>query len=484
MRNFLLLFIAIFVFQCSSAQDFSNKGKDFWVGYGYHQVMTAGNSQDMVLYFATDQITTVTVEIPGIGYTQTFPNIPANTIFTTPVMPKAGASDARLLTNGLLNKGIHVTSTKSIVAYAHIYNASVSGACVLLPTNTLGKEYYSINYTNNSNSVNANSWFYVVAADTGITTVEITPSASTVGGWAAGSVNTITLTQGQVYNVMGSLGVNSFCGAGGQPPCTAVDLTGSKIKSIASGTGGCKRIAVYSGSGRISLTCNNTPSSSDNYMVQSFPKSAWGKKFLTASTGGNMTRNIYRVCVADPATIVKINGVVTTLPLIGNFYYEIPFTVNPQKIEGDLPITVAQYVTSQGACSNTNPGDPEVIYLSPVEQSISNVLFNSNLLVAGGPTHFVNVIIPNGGTAISSFRRDGLAVPAASFTVHPQDAAYSFIKIAGLSLGQHTLVSDSGFNAIAYGFAAAESYGYNAGTNVRDFNQNLEIQSQYGIINN
>jgi IgGFc binding protein len=422
MKKYLVLFIAIFLFQYSFAQNFSNKGKDFWVGYGYHQVMVNGNGQDMVLYFATDQVTTITVSIPGLGYTQTYANIAANTIFTTPILPKTGVNDARLLVEGLSNKGIHIVSTKPIVAYAHIYNASVSGACVLLPTTTLGKEYYSINYTNNSNSTNANSWFYVVAADTGTTNIEIVPSANTTNGWTAGNTYTVTLTEGQIYNVMGAITLNTGCGGNNQPPCTTVDLTGSKIKSIASGTGSCKKIAVFSGSGRISLTCNNTPSSSDNYMVQAFPKAAWGKRFLTASTGGNMTRNIYRICVSDPAAIVKINGVVTALPLINNFYYEIPFTVNPQKIEADLPITVAQYVTSQGACSNTNPGDPEVIYLSPVEQSISSVLFNSNLLVAAGGTHFANVIIPNGGTAISSFKRDGVTVPAASFTVHPQDA--------------------------------------------------------------
>ncbi len=487
MRKILSLFIVSFFIQFSFAQNFSNKGKDFWVGYGYHQVMIGNNAQDMVLYFATDQVTTVTVSIPGNGYSQTFSNIPANTIFTTPALPKTGFTDARLMVEGISTKGIHVVSTKPIVAYAHIYNASVSGACVLLPTTTLGKEYYSINYTNNSNSTNANSWFYVVAADTGTTNVEIVPSANTSNGWIAGNTYTVTLTQGQIYNVMGALILNTGCGNTNstppQPPCTTVDLTGSKIKSIASGTAGCKKIAVYSGSGRISLTCNNTPSSSDNYMVQAFPKAAWGKRFLTVTTGGNMTRNIYRVCVADPATIVKINGVVTTLPLINNFYYEIPFTTNPLKIEGDLPITVAQYIPSQGACSNGSPGDPEVIYLSPVEQSISNVLFNSNLLVAGSPVHFANVVIPNGGTAISSFKRDGVTVPAASFTVHPQDPSYSYIKIAGLTLGQHTLVSDSGFNAIAYGFAQAESYGYNAGTNVIDFNQGIDVQSQYGIIN-
>jgi gliding motility-associated-like protein len=477
----LLAFLLLAYSTNLSGQNFSNKGKDFWVGYGYHQVMTGGNSQDMVIYIATDVASVVTVSMPGNGYTATY-NILANTVFTTPPLPKAGAQDARLLVNGLSNKGIHIESDNPVVAYAHIYNASVSGACVLLPTSTLGKEYYSINYTNNSNSTNSNSWFYIVAADTGTTNVEIIPSASTTAGWLAGSTQTISLTQGQIYNVMGSLVVNTACG-GGTTPCTAVDLTGSKIRSVASGNGVCKKIAVFSGSGRISLTCNNTPSSSDNYMVQAFPKAAWGKKFLTTTTGGNMTNNIYRICVADPATNILINGAVSALPLLNNFYYQTAPTNLPMKIEADQQITVAQYVSSQGACGNGNPGDPEVIYLSPVEQNISDVLFNSNLLVAANPSHFVNVIIPNGGTALSSFLRDGAPVPPGSFTVHPQDANFSYIKINGLNLGQHTLRSDSGFNAIAYGFAAAESYGYNAGTNVRDFNQQLFTPSQYGIIN-
>ena len=477
MRKILLLSITVLILNYVTAQDFSNKGKDFWVGYGYHQVMNAGNGQNMVLYFATDQITTVTIDIPGIGFTQTFPNIPANTIFTTPIMPK-GTPDARLMTEGTLNKGIHVTATNPIVAYAHIYNASVSGACVLLPTSTLGKEYYSINYTNVSNSNNANCWFYVIAADTGTTTIEITPSANTVGGWIAGVTYTVTLTQGQIYNVMGVLT------GGGGGTFNGVDLTGSRIKSISTANGGCKRIAVYSGSGRISIRCPNTVgTSSDNYMVQAFPKTAWGKRFLTSSTGGSQTNNIYRVCVSDPTAVVRINGVVTILPLINNFYYEIPLTSAPQLIESNLAITVAQYTTSQNTCGNGTPGDPEVIYLSPVEQNIKNVLFNSNLLAANTPPaheHYVNVIIPNGGTAISSFLLDGLA-PIASFIPHPQDPTFSYIRLTGLGLGQHTLASDSGFNAIAYGFGGAESYGYNAGTNVRDLTRQLELGTTYGI---
>jgi gliding motility-associated-like protein len=472
--KYLSFSVAFFISLLSSvsAQDFSNRGTDFWVAYGYHQVMTGNNGQDMVLYFAAEQATTVTVTIPGTGYTQTY-NVAANSVLTSATLPKAGTQDARLLTETGLpeNKGIHITSTQPIVCYAHIYNQSVSGATILFPTNTLGREYYSINFTNNSNTVNSNCWAYVIATDTGTTTVEIIPSAPTLTR-PSGIPFTVNLTQGQVFNIMGQTVGNS-----------GVDLTGTSIRSINIGSG-CKKIAVFSGSGRINIACGfqTSTTSSDNYMVQAFPKNAWGKKFLTATSGSTQTFNFFRVCVADPTTNVLVNGAPIGFPLQNNFYYEIGPTNQPMRIEADQPITIAQYFTSQSRCGNGTPGDPEVIYLSPVEQNINRVLFNSNILVAANPQHHVNVIVPNGGTGVSSFRIDG-AVPSVPFTVHPGDANYSYIKIPGLAQGQHLIQSDSGFNAIAYGFANAESYGYNAGTNVIDLYQFITTQNANAIVN-
>lgn len=482
MRITLLTLISCLIIFSTFGQDFSNKGKDFWVGYGYHERMlsgTSGGSQDMVLYFATEAVTNITVSIPGIGYSQTFSNIAANTIFETPPLPKTGAQDARLLSEGQFNKGIHITSDKPVVAYAHIYNANVSGATLLFPTTTLGKEYYSVNYKNVSNTNNANCWFYVCAADTGTTTVEITPSAATLTH-PANVLFTVDLKQGEIYNVMGTL-TGCVPNGGGNQTCTGVDLTGSKIKSITTGPNGCKRIAVFSGSGRISISCDNNSSSSDNYMVQALPKTAWGQKYLTAPTSGSLPNNFFRICVLDPATSVKLNGaVINPSSLINNFYYDIGLTNAPNLIEADKPVMVAQYITSQGECGNGNPGDPEVIYLSPVEQNINRVILNSTYHYAI-TQHYINVIIPNTGTAISSFKIDGTS-PSSAFKVHPQNAAYSYLQQA-VTPGQHVIQSDSGFNAIAYGYGNAESYGYNAGTNVKDLYQFIGIINQYGIVN-
>ncbi|HZH65689.1 MAG TPA: PKD domain-containing protein, partial [Flavisolibacter sp.] len=428
--------------------------------------MKSGNQQQMVLYFATDAITTVTVEIPGLGYSQTYTNIPANTIFTSNPLPKAGAQDARLTQEGTFNNGIHITSSKPIVAYTHIYNSSVSGATLLFPTPTLGREYYSVNFTQTSNAPDANCWVYAIAVDTGTTTIEVIPSANTVSH-AANVPFTVNLQQGEILNLMGELITKN-------DPYKGEDLTGTSIKSIGSGTGGCKRIAVFSGSGRISVTCNNFSSSSDNYIVQAFPKNAWGKKYLTVPTS-NLSNNFFRICVSDPTTVVTFNGAPLT-GLINNFYYQLT-TNQPGLIETDKPVMVSQVITSQGACANGNPGDPELIYLSPVEQNIDKVILNStsNFAIT---QHWINVVIKTAG--ITTFKIDGINF--SSFTSHPRDANYSYAQIS-VSAGQHTLSSDSGFNAIAYGYGNAESYGYNAGTNVKDLYQFVSIQNQFSTVN-
>ena len=73
MRSGLLVLLLSFFFGNLEAQNFSNKGKDFWLGYGFHVNMGAGvsgtavNAQDMVLYFTSDKNANVKVEIPAVG---------------------------------------------------------------------------------------------------------------------------------------------------------------------------------------------------------------------------------------------------------------------------------------------------------------------------------------------------------------------------------------------------------------------------------
>jgi hypothetical protein len=253
----------------AKAQDFSNKGKDFWVAYGYHESMSRPSStQEMVLYFTSDVDANVKVEIPGRGWVRNY-LVTANSVTESDTMPKSGPQDSRLLNEAIFNTGIHITSDNPIVAYAHIYSESVSGATLLFPVSTLGQDYYSLNFTQRSNIEFSNSWAYVIATDDN-TEVEIIPSGNTLNHSANQSFS-VTLNKGQVYNLMGTTNGN-----------TGVDLTGTRIRSISTGAAGCKKIAVFSGSGRAAISCDvNGPAHSDNLIQQVFPRAAWGRKYLT-----------------------------------------------------------------------------------------------------------------------------------------------------------------------------------------------------------
>jgi hypothetical protein len=478
-NTFLIILLALFFSTVGLAQDFSNKGKDFWVGYGSHVAMynasgdpnPNGGSQNLVLYFTSDHDATVTVEIPAVGFLKTYQVI-ANTVTVSDPMPKTSTSDARITAEGKSNKGIHITSDFGIIAYAHIYDGSVSGATLLFPTNTLGRSYYSINYKQVSNNPFSYCYAYVIATEDS-TNIEIILSANTEGGYKAGDTIRVALNKGEIYNIFGKVLTSSASASTGE------DLTGTLIRSVATSTSTCKRIAVFSGSGKIGIFDNNSKTA-DNYIQQALPANAWGKKYLTVPTA-QMPNNIFRVAVSDANAVVQLNGqVLPKTSLINNFYYEFQSN-GANAIEADLPIMVAQYITTTGSYGNVNNhgnGDPEMIYLSPVEQTINKVTINSTPYAKIVDTlHFVNIVIAKVG--VQSLLIDG-ATPKNPIT-HPGDTNYVYYQIA-LRAGAHSIVADSGFNAIAYGYGSVESYGYNAGTNVVDLYQKLTVNNQYGTV--
>ena len=458
MRKLLLLLILFFSYCSSNAQNLSNQGKEFWVGYGhnvlYGNVNGQPNSQEMVLYLGSTQAATVTVSINGTAYSQTY-IIAANSVIQSSPIPKTGVNDARLQVEGLSSRGVHIVSDVPIVAYAHQYGLNSSGATMLMPVETYGFTYYSLNYTQITNVDTSFSWFYVVASENN-TKVEITPSVNTYGGRPAATPFNVSLNKGQIYNVFGNAG--NFSG---------LDVSGSKIKSIAGSDGKCHPIAVFSGSSRITI-CGN---SGDILQQQIFPSSAWGTNYLTYPTINNTdvtltNLNYFRVAVRDPTTKVKRNGVQLT-GLINGFYYEYSST-GGDFIEANKPVLVSQYVPSMQGCGTyTGNGDPEMFYLSPLQQAVKQASFystgNQNIL-----DNYVAIIVKNTTNV-------GLVVDGSSlfdvFIPHPQNPQYS-IAIKSLPANQqHTIVSDSVFTAITYGFGQFESYGYNAGTLIN----NLDI---------
>ncbi|HNJ93888.1 MAG TPA: hypothetical protein PLS65_03895, partial [Ferruginibacter sp.] len=72
-RLILLLLCCTSLFG-ATAQDKSNKGKEFWLGYGYCWNFTSEaplNTQELVLYLSAEAPATVTVSIANTSWSQT-----------------------------------------------------------------------------------------------------------------------------------------------------------------------------------------------------------------------------------------------------------------------------------------------------------------------------------------------------------------------------------------------------------------------------
>lgn len=452
------------------SQDFSNRGKEFWIPYSYHVGMINPTSPTtpltMTLYITSDVNTNYTVEAFGVATIQTGSIIGGQVV--TVNIPNSYFINGEGKFTG---RAIRVITDKNSVVYSYITRLSVSGATVCLPTQVLGKEYYSVNYTQRSNETNSNSYFTIIAVEDS-TTVEITPSSNTKNGWTAGTTYPVNLNKGEIYQVLGTTSGTS-----------GSDLTGSIIKSVSTGSSGCKRIAVFSGSGKIYIgACPSGTFTSDNLYQQLYPTGSWGLKYLTVPSY-NRPVNFYRIIRKSATTNVYLNGaLIPSTAFTNGIYYEFSNSI-PNEIRATEPVSVAQYFTTQGCSGNGAPYDPDMIILNPVEQNINNVTLVSSNLVAALPQHHLHVIMRNSGTGISSFKLDGVAVPASSWTVHPGDSSFSYLYLSNVNQGYHTLSSDSGFNALAYGYAQAESYGYSAGANVKDQYQFVSILNQYATVN-
>ena len=459
----------LFICNVLCAQDFSNKGKEFWLPYPAH---IDGTSSRMALYISATENTTGEVQLDGkvIPFTVT-----ANQATTVQISPVAYAI-YNVQADGVgIAKGIKVISLKPVVVYAHILNAARSGSTLVFPTAVLGKEYISLNFTQSS-SANARSQIAVVATeDNTLVEINLKAASSGVPSRAANSAYQINLNKGDVYQVQ-----------------SLSDLTGSTIKSVSSGTTSCKAIAVFTGSSWTSFDCVGA-SGGDNLFQQVFPSKAWGRNYIT-SPFANRQSDVYRIIVRDPATVVYFNGTaLNNSTLIANSYYQIK---NSQAniITSDKPILVVQYMTSQ-SCDTRNvgttisyPGDPEIITINPLEQTINNVSVvsarkdltppNTNISV-----HYLNVMMKTANTG--SLKIDG-AAPLAPWIVIP-NSAYSYLQenvtASTLINPSHNIKADSGFIALAYGMGSVESYGYNAGTNIVDLEPPLSIQNQFPASN-
>lgn len=490
---FILMMLLVAGSTSLLAQKFSNRGREFWTGYALHYFMEIGqnNSQQMVLYFSAEEAANVKVTTRGTTSTiVTNYAVPANSVIVSNPMPKSGTGDCRLYdvppsfggagTDRLFDRSIHIESDVPIVAYAHISGAASSGATMLMPVESWGYSYIAVNsmqaVRSNPGGDGCFNWIFIVA-DHDNTAIEITPSVPLRNGNPAGVTFTAVLNRGQTYQIVGAA----------KNATTGYDLSGTRVRSISNAAGECYPTGVFSGSSLTAITCNGSSNgTADNLIQQVFPVQAWGKNYLTtpfsASTDATILNpSIYRVAVRDVATVVKKNGVQLTGLTSGSYYEYQSSTAD--LIEADKPVLVTQYMPSMNdgsngpGCNYQGAGDPEMVYISPIEQAINRVGFyrNTEALV---DVNYLTLVIPTAG--VTSLKIDGSNTFSHTYP-HPNKAGYTVVVQRWPAAKAQCIVqSDSAFNAITYGVGSYDSYAYNAGTMINNLNGTISLHNSEG----
>jgi gliding motility-associated-like protein len=475
-----LAFLFLMAQVIASGQDFTNKGKDFWLCFPSH--VPSGVLAKMNLFLTSDQNSSGTITVGSFSTTFT---ITANQVTAGIDIPYtvANIAQSEAGTTPIKNKAIHVqvdNGKPAVVLYAHIYAAARSEASLILPTNVLGKKYFSFDYIQNTQTAVVGGVSYTYQSQFNVIAVEANTQVKyqlRKNGILDATSTTVTLQDaGDMIQIQNTQ-----------------DLTGSIIESVSGGAGqSCKKIAVFSGSSAVNIgqTVGNTStagSSTDPLFQQCYPVNTWGKSFGLIPFVSQASIYHYRVLASEDNTTVNIDGTSITLNA-GQFYPSYPVTLQQTPVSkamvitADKPISVAQYMISSNLNGYGNgTGDPEMVILNPIEQNISDIsVFSSTLQAING--QYLNVFTK--WQNFSTFKINGTAPKGTAVRLAAPNDSYGYLieNLTSYNTTSFRLTADSGFNGICYGIGNVESYGYSAGTSLRDFTPPVTFQNPYNRI--
>ncbi len=395
------------------------------------------SSPALYLYISSDVTTSGTVSIPLLSWSTAF-SVTAHdvTIVTVP------ASLGEVMgTENIDSKGIHIVSNDSVNVFAHNHMDYTSDASMIIPTSTLGKEYYVMAYFGTWNG----SELLIVATQDS-TNIDITPACLTKGGKPAGVTFSIMLMAGETYQIQSDL--------------NTVDLTGTHIKVT---NPDCKPVAVFGGGigeNFLDPTHSMADCCADHLYEENYPVVYWGKEFITVPFK-NTDQNILRFLASQNNTTINVNGSAIATLNAGQ-YKELYNAANVKYITSNNPIAVAQYMGA-GAGNNIDfaKGDPDMMMITPNSQMGNDVTFRADTF-AVIDTVYVNIVADT--AYLNQLTLDGISI-AASFSPVAFNGSFSSASMQ-VTPGNHVLTTNNsantGFAAYIYGMGWEESYSYAA----------------------
>jgi gliding motility-associated-like protein len=464
-RSLFILFLGLALVHNIKAQEFTTEGRDFWLGFMENNDVASASA--LTLFITSKTVANVRIESQANGRVFEFVVTPGETV--RQVVNENTSNQAAAVGSGNIErKGVHVTSDQKISLYALNYRFGSADATVVIPTNSLGKKYIAATYFESAlanddiGTSNSPAQLLIVPTANG-TQIQITPKTSTIDGKLAGVPFTVTLDQGDIYQLQAN-----------------ADLTGTLIESVSTNQDDCKNFAVFGGNkwGRVTggQNCGLTnangqfPSGFSPHQLfeQMFPTSAWGKEYLALPFAG-VTNFVLQITALEDNTTVNVGG--------NNFNLDSGESLRSVEtdavaIKSNKAIQVAQLNQSASCASGSAFGDPFMMMLSPNEQFLTEITFNA-LTALRLNSYWVNVILKT--TDIGSFNADGQISSNIVFRPVPGSPEFSSATLA-LENGNDYTLRANGFIAYVYAFGTNESFAYSAGSNLRSLNVEIELK--------
>ena len=455
----LILLLACFVNPIFS-QDVSTQGTEFWVsfmGNGFKNHPTYGTWLRIQLLISAKDACNCTITNPQTGWADSF-RIEANSTYLVENIDWQQAYMELYEYETVSNKGLRITTTDTVSVYCANIATYSFDASYVMPIEGLADDYLIQTYDQSGGDENYTSAFLIVATEDN-TTVDITPSVTTMGNRPADQEFSVTLNKGQSYQVRSSY---SYWGNG-------YDLSGSRVTAR-----DCKKIAVFNGN-NLTLIPTSAYSDADCVFEQAMPIHSWGKRFIVTASMDRTQDYVKITSAANGNAVLKNGSPLCTLDAGESYVFTISSTEKSCYLEASHSCAVFLYNTSSNSAGN---GAPSMVWIAPIEQRIDEITFSTfnydheNVNINN---HYVNVIVS--ANDIHSVYLDNTLLSPLLFEAVNGNPDYRFYRTR-IDHGVHHLACANGFNAHVYGFGQSRGYAYMVGSKATDLSTTILVNNE------
>lgn len=444
----------------------TTQGTEFWVSFMRNGYRTTSSSNKLTLFASAKEACTVTVENPNTRWKTEF-QVGDNNVASCIIPDNQGYNSQQ---GGTANKGLLVTADDTISLFFANETTNSYDASNVLPLQALGCEYMVQSYKSlgeqSNNHLYENRASFLIIATEDNTQVKITPTCETWDNNPANSSYIVSLDRGQCYHVLNKNPGSTEDNNG--------DFSGTRIESLDE-----KPIAVFNGN-CITAVPNYVTAGYDHVFEQAMPIENWGNRFVVTSIfphpGFDLQNDYVKITALYDHTIVKRDGVEMTNPselMAGESrVFEMDLTTDPYTfLESDNPIAVYLYNHSHRSSRADEYGDPSMVWISPVEQTIDEITF-STFPAANVRKHYVNIVCYTEHAA--ELMLDGNHVAEIRPVQSNPDFSYVRKEVLG-DRTAHNIHCPGGFVAYVYGFGLNEGYAYTVGSSAKILTNQLYV---------